>query len=78
MRIADIQQADPPGEKVSEKWARGDSFIDVDGPHKDCKGRQIIYGPGLRLRNTDKGIVTEDAILVRCSACLTSYVIATK
>lgn len=72
MRINDAKKGDGP--EVTDEFARGDSWVSLDGPHMQCKkARQVVQGVGLRMSHNQNDCA--QGILMRCSGCMGSYVL---
>lgn len=70
MKVKDFVQGDGP--EIVTGYHRGDSWVQVVGPHVECDGKIFVVGPGIG-RN-EQGVIGE-GVLVRCSYCLLSWVI---
>lgn len=70
MKIKDFVRGEGP--EIVTGYRRGDSWIQVVGPHIECEDKVHVIGPGLG-RNSSGQI--GEGVLVRCGGCLLSWVI---
>lgn len=68
--IKDFVKGDGP--EICTGYRRGDSWIQIAGPHTECEGKVFVIGPGV---GRDAKNRVGDGVLVRCGGCLLSWVI---
>lgn len=61
------------GPEIETGYRRGDSWVQIAGPHAECEKRVTVVGPGIG-RDRKTGAVGP-GILVRCGGCMGSWVI---
>jgi hypothetical protein len=73
--VAEVQIKDylkGNGPEILPGYCRGDSWVQIVGPHVDCGGKVWVIGAGY---GRDRKGRWGDGVLVRCSGCLFSWVL---
>jgi hypothetical protein len=71
MKIKDFVRGSGPKIDVGG-YRRGDSWVQITGPHAEHDGKVTVIGPGVGL---DSAGTFGPGVLVRCGGCLFSWVI---